>query len=34
MGFDKSTHSGKKFINAEKPEIVTTVDMTNVADLR
>jgi hypothetical protein len=31
MGFDKSTHSGKNFINTEKAEKVATVDMNNVA---
>jgi tRNA uridine 5-carbamoylmethylation protein Kti12 len=31
MGFDKSTQSGKNFINTEKAEIVATVDMNNVA---
>jgi hypothetical protein len=32
MGFDKSTHSGKKFINTEKADIVATVDMNNAAE--
>jgi hypothetical protein len=31
MGFDKSTHSGKNFINTEKAAIVATVDMNNAA---
>jgi hypothetical protein len=30
MGFDKSTHTRKIFINTEKSEIVATVDMNNV----